>query len=140
VWSKSTQSAFKYLLMAVIEFSSIGLIEIYVALNEPAQNFMNNWYWISYPCCNWTHKTAELNNMEPQSIERIQECKCCWIIWWSHLFAETWELLKENIYTNNAHTLEDLKPNVQLCISSVAEESVQMGSIKLEEGSEAMHC
>jgi hypothetical protein len=35
-----------------------------------------------------------------------------------------WGFLKENVYKNNPHTLEELKRNIELCISNVTAETV----------------
>jgi hypothetical protein len=35
-----------------------------------------------------------------------------------------WGFLKENVYENNLHTLEELKQNTELCISNVTAETL----------------
>jgi hypothetical protein len=61
------------------------------------------------------------------------------VLWWSHYFSKlvassipgsiaaeflSLGLLKENVYKNNLHTLEELKQNIQLYISSVTAETL----------------
>jgi hypothetical protein len=46
--------------------------------------------------------------------------------------------LKENVYKNNLHTLEELKQNIELCISDVTAETLKPGCIKYEENGECM--
>jgi hypothetical protein len=61
------------------------------------------------------------------------------VLWWSHYFLKLvapgsvdlsppdlyfWGFLKENVYKNNPHTLEELKHNIELCISNVTAETL----------------
>jgi hypothetical protein len=50
-----------------------------------------------------------------------------------------WGFLKENVYKNNLHTLEELKQNTELCISNITAETLHQVASNLRK-SECMHC
>jgi hypothetical protein len=63
--------------------------------------------------------------------QQIQQADVERVLWWSHfskLVAPSttgflsWGFLKENEYKNNLHTLEELKENIEVCISIVTAE------------------
>jgi hypothetical protein len=41
--------------------------------------------------------------------------------------------LKENVYKNNSHTLEELKQNIELCISNVTAETLHQFASNMRE-------
>jgi hypothetical protein len=50
-----------------------------------------------------------------------------------------WGFLKENIHKNSLHVLEEMKQNIQLCISSITEDTHHQVALNLRK-SKCMHC
>jgi hypothetical protein len=77
------------------------------------------------------------------------------VLWWLHYFLkhvaprwsldlsslefDLWGFLKQNIYKNNPHTLEELKQNTELCISNITAETLQWVASNMRKR-ECMHC
>jgi hypothetical protein len=77
------------------------------------------------------------------------------VLWWLHYFSKLvappqspdlsppdfylWGFLKENVYKNNSHTLEELKQNTELCISNVTAETLQQVASNMRKKNECMH-